>query len=206
MKIRITRTVKLHQNILKKVVAELLLINGSMTFIEERVPIMFEEDDFEWNNFFNICAKYRESNQFDENDFLVVLTELRNDANWFSAFSQTGERTVFIHASDWENYIYSEPEFPIAYEVVTNVMQSLSYKELNKDFYKYVHVEPIGCINDMCGWKPDITFKLRTGDICPECLTLFSSIIQKDIIEQSVTIFESTRKRMLFNKAWQKPM
>jgi hypothetical protein len=206
MNIRITRTVKLHQNILKRVIAELLPINGPMTFIEERTPLFFQVDKFEWDTFFEKCTEYRQSNQFNENDFLIVLTELRNNANWFSSFSMTGERTIFIHASDWENYIYSEPEFPIAYEVVANVLQSESFKKIGNDVFKYVHEDPIGCINDMCGWKPDITLKLRTGDICPDCLSVFSTIIQKEIIEQSVSIFESLRKRMLFNKAWQKPM
>lgn len=206
MKIRITRTLKLHQTILKKVVAELLPINGTMTFIEERNPLMFQEDEFEWDTFFDKCSEYRLLNKFIENDFLIVLTELRNNANWFSSFSMTGERTIFIHASDWENYIYAEPEFPIAYEVVANVLQSLLFKKLGDDVFKYVHGDPIGCINDMCGWKPDITFKLRTGDICPDCLSVFSTIIQKDIIEHSISIFESLRKRMLFNKSWQKPM
>jgi hypothetical protein len=206
MKIRITRTVKLHQNILKKVVAELLPINGPLTFIEERTPLMFQVEEFEWDSFFGNCSEYRLSNQFNENDFLIVLTELTNNANWFSSFSMTGERTIFIHASDWENYIYSEPEFPIAYEVVANVLQSLSFNKLGDDIFKYIHGDPIGCINDLCGWKPDITFKLRTGDICPDCLTIFSTIIQKEIIEQSISIFESLRKRLLFNKAWQKPM
>jgi hypothetical protein len=206
MKIRITRTVKLHQNILKQVVAELLPINGPMMFIEERTPLMFQVDDFEWDSFFDKCSEYRLSNQFNENDFLIVLTELRNNLNWFSGYSEKGKGLIFIQASDWENYIYSEPELPVAYEVVANVLQSLLFNKLGKDFNKYVHQDPIGCINDMCGWKPDITFKLRTGDICLDCLSIFSTIIQKEIIEQSISIFESLRKRMLFNKAWQKPM
>ena len=128
MKIRITRTLKLHQNILKQVVAELLPINGTMMFIEERTPLMFQVDDFEWDSFFDKCSEYRLSNQFNDNDFLIVLTELRNNLNWFSGYSENGERTIFIHASDWENYIYSEPELPVAYEVVANVLQFLLFK------------------------------------------------------------------------------
>lgn len=206
MNIRIIRTVKLNQNILKKVVAELLPVNGPMTFIEERVTLKFQEDEFKWSIFFDKCTVYRQENHIAEDDFLVVLTELRNESNWFSSFSTKGERTIFIHASDWENYIYSEPEFPIAYEVIANVLQSLSYKKLGENIFQYIHKEPIGCLNDMCGWKADITFKLRTGDICTDCLTLLSSIIEEDILKHSITIFESLRKKMLFNKAWQKPM
>ncbi len=206
MKIRITRTINLDQNILKKVVNELMPFDEPMYFIEERTPLMFQIEEFEWETFFEKCSEYRLSNQFNENDFLIVLTELKNKANWFSSFSMKGERTIFIHASDWENYIYAEPEYPVAYEVVANILQSLLYKKVGGDFFKYVHNTPIGCLNDMCGWKPDITFRLRTGDICSDCLSVLTVNIQKDIIEQSISIFESLRKRMLFNKAWQEPM
>lgn len=81
MKVRITRTVKLHQNVLKKVIGELLPLNGPMTFIEERTPLMFQVNDFDWDSFFGKCSEYRLSNQFNENDFLIILTELRNNAN-----------------------------------------------------------------------------------------------------------------------------
>ena len=81
MKVRITRTVKLHQNVLKKVIGELLPLNGPMTFIEERTPLMFQVNDFDWDSFLGKCSEYRLSNQFNENDFLIILTELRNNAN-----------------------------------------------------------------------------------------------------------------------------
>ena len=54
--------------------------------------------------------------------------------------------------------------------------------------------------------KIDITFKLRTGDICPDCLSLFSRFVEKEFITQTIEIFESLRKKMLHNAAWQKPM
>jgi hypothetical protein len=178
---------------LKKAVAELLPISGPLTFIEERTPLMFQVDNFDRDSFFGKCTEYRVSNQFPKLDFLIVLTELKNKANWFSSFSMNDERTIFIQASDWENYIYSEPELPVAYEVVANVLQSLSFENLGNDIFKYVHGDPIGCLNDMCGWKPDITFKLRTGDICTDCLSVLSNIIEKEIIEQSITVYESLR-------------
>lgn len=207
MKIRITRTVKLHQDILKRTIGELIPISGPMVFTEEKNPIMFETDRYNWDDFFDACEKYRISNNFEDNEFLIVLTELKNNRNWFSGFAESGERNIFIHSSDWENYIYSEPEFPIAYEVLANILQSISYKNVGEDdFNNYIHGDPIGCVNDMCGWKIDITFKLRTGDICPDCLSLFSRFADKEIITQTIDIFESLRKKMLHNAAWQKPM
>lgn len=206
MRIRIARTINLHRRILNKVVSELSFIDGPMKFIKENPPLMFQENEFDWNVFFEKCSEYRQEHNFDENDFLIVLTELRNNANWFSFFSTNGERTIFVHASDWEQYVYSDSEFPIAYEVIANILQLLSFNKLGESFLKYAHKQPIGCVNDMCYWKPDITFKLRTGDICIDCLSVFSETVPKDIITQSITVFEYLRKKLLFNQAWHKPV
>lgn len=206
MQIRITRTKGYYPNNLRQVINELSTIDGPMVFREESYPLMFEQDEFAWDEFFKKCSEYRKSKNFDDKDFLIVLTELRNDANWFAGYSEAGERTIFIHAADWENYIFCESTFPIAYEVIANVLQSLVFAEIGEEVDKYFHEDPIGCLNDMCGWKPDITFKLRTGDVCDDCLQLFSKSFEKEIIKQSIDLLEYLRKNMVFNKTWQKPM
>ena len=149
---------------------------GPMQFIEEKVPLLFECENFEWENFFISCTDYRNENNFKEDDYLVVLTELKNNANWFSSFSFKGERTIFIHGTEWDNYIYCEPHYPIAFEVVANVLQSYSFIKHGDEIMNFFHQEPIGCINDMCSWKVDISFKLRTADICSACLKMFSDL------------------------------
>jgi len=206
MKVRLTRTVKLHQSVIKKTLDILLPHIGPMEFFEERRPLMFEKDNFSWEEFFTLCSDYRKDNSFVEDDYLVVLTELRNEANWFSTFSLSGENTIFIHATDWENYIYCEPFFPISYQILENILGSIVYKRLGEQFWTLVHDEPIGCISDMCGWKTDVTFKLRTADICPTCLKALQETTVNDLITQSIEIFESLRKKMLFNNNLQKPL
>jgi len=206
MKVRLTRTLKLHGSVLKKALDLLLPHNGPMQFIEEKKPLVFEKDFFSWDEFFSLSTEYRTTNKFDDDDFLVVLTELHNDANWFSSFSFKGERTIFIHAVEWENYIYCEPSYPIAYEIIMNVFDSMAFNKYPDTFMNFVHQEPIGCMNDMCGWKVDISFKLRTADICPTCLKLLSEIAEEEQIRQAIDIFESLRKKMLFNTNFQKPL
>jgi hypothetical protein len=206
MKIRITKTIKLDSRLLNKVLEELMPFEGPMEFKEEKAHLIFYQDDFEWDDFFKECTNYRKEHNFHEQEFLVVLTELRNKDKWFSAFSMSGERTLFINSSDWENYIYSEPQIPIAYEVIANILHLCAHLKIGKKFFNYTHNEPIGCVNDMCYWKPDITFKLRTGDICSDCLNMLNSILNNEVLEQSIKCFESLRKKMLFNREWQKPM
>lgn len=205
MIIRITRTTGLSQTILNKVVAILRQHTGPLKFEMEREELEFNNDYFEWEDFFGQCTKYRQKNNLPVDDFLIVLTELNDNNNFFSIFSpQKEDRTVFVHAIGWENYIHSEPENPIAYQVTENILHSLCFKYYGEDFYDAFHKAPIGCINDMCGWKPDISFKLRTGDICPDCMSIFESApVSKEIIGQCIAVFESVRLNMLFNKELQ---
>lgn len=206
MKIRLTRTVRLHTSVLKKTLETLLPHTGQMEFIEDPEPLFFQNDNFRWDEFFISCTEYRNAHNFEEEDFLVVLTELNNESNWFSSFSLEKEKTIFIRATDWENYIYCEPIFPIAYEVIANVLQSISFAKYGQELMNYFHHEPVGCMNDMCNLKLDISYKLRTADICPTCLKMLSDMLDEQYLNQAIDIFEALRKQMVFNTNYQKPL
>jgi len=183
-----------------------MTIPGPLQFQEERSPLMFSDEAFDWDMFFQKCNEYRSTHQFLEEEWLIVITESKNIENWFSAFSPEGERTIFIQATEWDSYIYAEPEYPIAYEVIANIFQSLLSKNIGEDLYNYAHNTPLGCMNDMCGWKPDISFKLRTGDICGDCLSILKEVCSNEVLSQGIMIFEILRKKMLFNAVLQKPL
>ncbi len=124
---------------------------------------------------------------------LVLMTPVGNAPNWFSApdhsdltgLNRNG-RNVFIQTSDWE-WITSAPLSTIVtYELIQNLLfigvlekkdelaQNLDWIDPGNSLSMQVpHASPRGCINDMCQHKGDFHFKLRTGDICDECLEIF---------------------------------
>ena len=108
----------------------------------EREELEFNNDYFEWEDFFGQCTKYRQKNNLPVDDFLIVLTELNDNNNFFSIFSpQKEDRTVFVHAIGWENYIHSEPENPIAYSktlrfILENYSEALSIAREGEKFVK----------------------------------------------------------------------
>jgi len=56
-------------------------------------------------------------------------------------------------------------------------------------------------ISDLCLWKPDISYKLRTADVCEDCLTrLQERGASPTLIIQALKAFEALRKHMLFSK------
>ncbi len=149
-----------------------------------------------WQELFSICNYYRNYLKVDSNDIVVLLTSHRNELNWFSIFDN--EKNAFVHTGDWEHFIQSPHKFPVAYEVVANILRismNLSWETENP----CVHRSPIGCVNDLCQNKKEIILKLRTGDICGECLKQMESEgVGEDIINHVLEIFETIRNQMLF--------
>lgn len=205
MKVHLSRTSNYHAAELRKVFDLLYLHPGSLSFSLTEKILMFDKNNFKWEEMFTAIEAFRFSQSIPEEEIIIVITKLKNENDWFSAPNPKGTNAIFIDGSDWENYIYADAPFPIAYEVVANILQRLMFKTLDDFDSPLIHKMPIGCINDFCNWKPDVTYKLRTADICSDCLSeMEEKISDKTIIPQAISIIESLRKGMLFSKMFQK--
>ena len=155
-----------------------------------------------WQSLFAECAHFRQASNIPLEDFVVLLTSRKNDMNWFSAYDSNGSNSVFIGTDDWEYYVPSESKYPIAYEVIVNLLQKMTCSNI-EEMIQYAHMTPRGCINDMCEWKPEITFKLRTADICEDCLQLLNDHgVEPGIIQQALAIFDAIRQEVLFSRLY----
>lgn len=151
-----------------------------------------------WDRLFELCHYYRNLFNVAEEDFVVLLTERRNLRNWFSFFDL--ENNAFIHTADWHFYTNTNPLYPIAYEVVENILHTLMRIEHVLP-NKYVHEVPRGCVNDLCQDKRQIVLKLQTANICPDCgRKIRSENIDRKIIDQTLSIFEGIRNEFLFRQ------
>jgi hypothetical protein len=150
-----------------------------------------------WDIFYRGCKMYRRKKRIPADDMIVLLTNVDNHQNWFSALDFTDGKDGFIHTRDWDQYVDSPPAFPIAYEVVSLLVQQHLFQNISQ-FSEYIHYDSIGCINDFCQDKRSIILKLRTADICARCLDLFTSQFPMPVIDQVLSIMESLRRKMLF--------
>ena len=105
----------------------------------------------------------------------------------------------FIHTSDWNHFIKCNDAFPIAYEVIALLLQKHMFNDYD-ELRTSVHIDPIGCVNDMCLEKKDIKLKLRTADICADCMNKLKAKLSFAEIHQALNIMESLRVKMLFSQ------
>ena len=62
------------------------------------------------------------------------------------------QQNVFIHTADWETFIPGDPKYPVAYQVISNVLQLQMSDDLAQK-EDCLHEVAIGCMNDSrnCG-------------------------------------------------------
>jgi len=156
-----------------------------------------------WEQLFSICSYYRNLFAINKQDFIVLLTARSNEPNWFS--HNDSERNVFTHTNDWDNYINVHHKYPVAYEVLENIMQSLMKVTSEVFPSPYIHQNPRGCMNDFCEDKEQIILKLQTANICPDCAEkIQEENIDQNIVKQVLEIFEGIRNELLFKQKFKK--
>lgn len=154
-----------------------------------------------WDELFNICRLYRRGLDLGNEEQVVLLTDIGNDQNWFSASDEFGNNH-FVHTADWDYFLGMgypiDTRFPIAYEVAITLLHkqvSSTYDELRH----LVHNKPIGCISDMCVDKTQILLKMRTGDICPSCIDKIKETqVPKSMVKQVMDILKGIQESMTF--------
>lgn len=149
-----------------------------------------------WEELLALCAFYRKTFSIPSQDFIILLTNLKNDLNFFSYYDEY--RNAFVQTSGWEQIINAPHKFPVAYQVVANILRILMKMPPGLP-NPWFHTHTIGCMNDLCANKKEIIIKLRTGDICSECLCKMKEAqVDDEIIDHAIGLFETIRKQLLF--------
>ena len=151
-----------------------------------------------WEQLFSKTQDYRKKHQIPECELVILLTNTANENNWFATLDPRNPINGFIHCDNWDYFINCPIEFPIAYEVVALSLRRNLY-QFPENLNILVHHHPRGCLNDFCENKRDIILKLRTGDICSDCLSsLIKFQIPQTEINHGLDLFARFRERMLF--------
>ncbi|WP_088323645.1 hypothetical protein [Polaribacter tangerinus] len=188
MKVFITCTPEFSEEILDNVVETLNQTSGVIEFIKSPVKSKevfqdyydkFNDNQVLSNNeFFEICEIFRRNNEFDKEDYFVIISDRTHSSNWFSAFRG---KNIFIIGSDWDHYTKKDYRYPISFQVVENLFQTLCNIKIEEfrdgkwvglDFEhldKNIHFDKHTCVNSMCADKKKISDKFISGYICDDC-------------------------------------
>ena len=173
-------------------------IKRSVVTSESRVFPM-ERKTASWDTLFTKCAKFRKKHHIPVDEFVIIVSDIPNDRNWFASLDPDMRYNGFVHSADWDYYIECNPAFPIAYEVLALVLQNYIFRDLD-DLRRSVHRSSIGCISDMCSQKTEIILKLRTADICKSCMEKLKQRMSMPEIHHALALMESLRVKMLFTQ------
>jgi hypothetical protein len=158
-----------------------------------------------WNILFDACSNYRKKHAMRTEDFVLVLTGIPNNFNWFSSLDEKFPTNGFVHVADWSKYLECPAIYPVAYLIVTLILQKYMFSNY-AELLASVHHAPLGCINDFCSVKKEIILKLRTADICGSC---FDQLIKNNtpslMIDQVQDTMETIRVRMLYSQNFKRP-
>jgi hypothetical protein len=105
--------------------------------------------------------------------------------NYFS-HAQRKEGFCCITTSDWDYLCRLPVHSYVAYSIVRNLVGMLIGKS-------HRHEDTRGCIYDFCRRKSDYSFKIRTADICPECLDFLKALLEPETLETIVALLEKVR-------------
>ena len=156
-----------------------------------------ERETVKWETLFNKSNQYRKNNRVPNDEFVFLLTDIANKENWFAALDEKNPYNGFIHTDDWDYYINCSAAFPVAYEVIALALQKHIFNGLY-DLRINVHQSPIGCVSDFCMHKREIILKLRTGDVCEDCIDKIGDKITPPELHHALQIMSSLREKMLF--------
>jgi hypothetical protein len=192
----------------KKKVSYRLFLGGNMDAEESPAMHIFpiERDSVSWDSLFNIAEKYRKKNLIPRYQFVFLITNVPNNANWFAARDLNhNPYNGFIHSADWEFILNCSASFPIAYEVIALFLQK-HINEEGEGLVPTLHKTSIGCVSDLCMNKREIILKLRTADICPFCINKLKEQLPLNVIHHARLIMESLRVKMLFSQNFKQDM
>jgi hypothetical protein len=216
MNVTITCTPEFSQIKLEEIVALLNGIPGELNFIKgkplgpsqyKRLNQKLEEisqiKSLTFDEFFDLIQGYRELREIDDNDFVILVSSIKNNQDWYSAFNK---KNIFIHGEEWDLISDVDSKFGIAHQCVENVFQSICELDI-VDFNSEpnIHQTTIGCINDFCDEKKDIIRKLQSANICPSCYQRAINKGMSDfILSHIISIGEEIRKEFVISKRLQR--
>lgn len=145
---------------------EIVFESNAMLYLEKDA----EYQQLSWEDLLSANFSYRKRNHVNEKDTVILLTEYGNHENWFSGFDKKEHsKDFFIQTGLWEHYVTRDNRYPVAYQIIGLLLKQRMFSRPD-ELVTAMHRTPRGCLLDFCKNKKEISLKMRTADVCPDCL------------------------------------
>ena len=168
------------------------------SYFEDRsFPV--SEKVYTWNDLFGVCIQYRMDNKIPNNEQVFLLTDKKNEENWFGAIDERTLNNFFVDTSDWHYYFKGfDIRFPITYCIAGWLMRKVIFCSA-EEMKAALHMESIGCLMDFCEEKKEIALKMRTADICIDCLSYSEkNDANRVYMNQLMQVMDGVRSNLMF--------
>lgn len=169
--------------------------------LQASIVFPVEVPKLSWDTLFDACIDYRTKHHIPENDHVLILTDFSNIENWFAGIDST-MKNYFIQTSNWHHYLGNsiDSRFPIAYEIVVWLLRSQMFQN-RQEIMDGVHKGSTGCMMDFCENKKEIVLKMRTADICNDCLKVIQNReVDRPFARQILDSMDGIRQHMMFRE------
>ncbi len=155
-----------------------------------------------WKDLFHANNDFRKKSGIPEEDIVILLTDYGNYPNWFSGYDEETPNNYFVHTEQWELYAAGDNRYPIAYQIVSILLKQIMFDKPS-EMFTAMHKTARGCILDFCEQKEEISFKLRTADICPDCQKIIADRKVSHVhIRYTFEMMDSIRRQLLFRERY----
>lgn len=152
-----------------------------------------DEGEVPWETAFTALRELRAEQSVSPDAFVVLLTKSPNERNWYAVQNPANQRDGFVHAGDFR-WATSAPSSAISAHFILKGIFNALLGDAEVDWTTLRHDEPRGCLFDFCASKDQLNLKLRTADICGDCMHVFREIgIPDSLLQQTVLILEACR-------------
>jgi hypothetical protein len=157
------------------------------------------EPVYSWHDLFGVCNQYRMDNRIPSDEQVFLLTDKKNEENWFGAMDERTMNNFFVDCSDWHLYFKGfDIRFPITYCISGWLLRKVIFAS-GDEMRDAVHLKSIGCLMDLCQEKKEIALKMRTADICDQCLSYSEKNDSNRVyMNQLIQIMDGVRSNLMF--------
>lgn len=137
----------------------------------------------------------REEHGLPETALVQVITSRPHPLDWFADWGENGVRDGVIHLEDYER-LYGVPKTALAasYSLLLAFAGELAVRGTSP--YELFGIAERGCLFDFCEKKKDVVLKLRSGDICKECLDRLRPLFGSDLLADAARLLDGIRSKV----------